>query len=139
MVRKISLTQGKFALVDDDSYGWLSQWKWYALKSCHTWYAVRKQAWFKGHQRLIAMHRHLRLCTRSENQCNRGIYKKAHSSTYKGVCRRKETLKWKAYITINSRQISLGSFDNEVKAALAYDDAAREHFGEFANTNFVDV
>lgn len=41
-MRKIPLTQGKFALVDDADFDWLNQWKWYALKTKTTFYAVRK-------------------------------------------------------------------------------------------------
>jgi len=29
-MKRIPLTQGKFALVDDADFGWLNQWQWYA-------------------------------------------------------------------------------------------------------------
>lgn len=41
MTKTIPLSQGKVALVDDQDFEWLSQWKWTALKSRTTWYAIR--------------------------------------------------------------------------------------------------
>ena len=41
MVKEIILTQDKVTLVDDEDYNYLNQFKWYAHKSGHTYYAVR--------------------------------------------------------------------------------------------------
>ncbi len=35
------LTQGKKALVDDEDYEWLNQYKWFAYRDDHNWYAAR--------------------------------------------------------------------------------------------------
>ena len=40
-MKEIQLTQGKVALVDDDMYEYLMQWKWFANKKGSTFYAVR--------------------------------------------------------------------------------------------------
>lgn len=40
--RHLSLTQGKFAIVDAADFEWLSQWKWCAAKSNGYWYAHRR-------------------------------------------------------------------------------------------------
>ena len=40
-MKEIILTQGKVALVDDDDYEYLNQWKWQAVKAPHTFYAAR--------------------------------------------------------------------------------------------------
>ena len=76
----------------------------------------------------------LRVATRSQNMAN--SRSRGGSSQYKGVCWRKDTLKWQASIKINYKQINLGSYADEVQAALAYDRAARHYFGEFARLNF---
>jgi hypothetical protein len=36
--------------------------------------------------------------------------------------------KWQAYITVNQRNIYIGSFTSELEAALAYDQAHETHF-----------
>ena len=43
--------------------------------------------------------------------------------------------KWHAQIQINKRHIRLGSFDDIKDAALAYNEAAKKHHGEFARLN----
>jgi hypothetical protein len=75
----------------------------------------------------------LRLCTRQQNCCNRKHQIKAKSK-YKGVHPRKD--KWAAVIRFKKRLRHIGVFETEVAAAMAYDDKARELFGDFAFTNF---
>jgi hypothetical protein len=75
----------------------------------------------------------LRLCTKHENQRNRRLGKN-NTSGFKGVTKsRKES--WKANIYIHGRQTYLGSFSTPELAALAYDEAANKHYGDFAKTN----
>ena len=161
-MKHIPLTQGKVAIVDDEDYDKLNKFKWQAVKKkSDIFYAVRWQG-----KTTIAMHQqilytpkgaqtdhrnhngldnrkcNLRLCTPAENQWNQkprqGI------SKYKGVCRLKGKMhkgkqykdKWRAYIKMHQKTRGLGSFQNEIDAAKAYDKAAKELFGEFANTNF---
>ena len=58
MSRKIPLTRGKVALVDDADYEWLSQWNWYAHCAGKNWYAARKRQHADGPgPNLIWMHR----------------------------------------------------------------------------------
>jgi hypothetical protein len=157
-VKEILLTQGKTALVDDQDYGWLNQWKWCALhyrgKCGDIWYAKRAIGTRK-HHKTILMHReiavraglpevdhadanglnnqrfNLRPCTGTQNQGNRRK-QVGCSSQFKGVYWFKPTSRWRACLATKS----LGYYHNEVEAALAYDAAAQKYFGQFAKLNF---
>jgi hypothetical protein len=61
------------------------------------------------------------------------------SSQYKGVSWNRLNKNWRSCIKTGGKQIPLGSFLDEKMAALAYDVAAREIFGEFANFNFPNI
>ena len=161
MSRKIALTQGKFALVDDTDYEWLNQYKWCALKGRNTFYAVRMSPRVSGKQAIIWMHReilglgkedpqqgdhrnhngldnrrgNLRICNNSQNQHNKSPQKNS-SSAFKGVCWDKQYCKWHAHIRVDSKLKHLGRFNSEIVAAKVYDKAALKNFGEFAFTNF---
>lgn len=82
----------------------------------------------------------LRNCTNMENSRNtKGRPSKRKYSKYKGV-KVVANAKYKspsfyARITVNRREIYLGSFKTEELAALAYNDAAILHFGSFAQLN----
>jgi len=70
----------------------------------------------------------LRECSKSQNRQN-----SKHLKHYKGVKFQKGL--WHARITINRVQKYLGSFRCETAAALAYNKASKEFFGEFATYN----
>ena len=72
----------------------------------------------------------------AQNTRNRAKYSTAASSKYKGVCRNKAINRWQAKICWNRKQIYLGCFTDEVEAAKAYDQAARQYHGAFASLNF---
>jgi hypothetical protein len=82
----------------------------------------------------------LRLATHQQNMFNR---RKSHTfkgkptaSYYKGVTWDRSCGRYKAQIIKNGINHYLGHFHDPRKAALAYDHAALERFGEFAQTNF---
>ena len=79
----------------------------------------------------------LRYLTTSQRQMS--IQKhKVGSSRFKGVSwviGSKD--KWAAHITLNKSRIHLGTYEDEEEAALAYDLAARDMFGEYARLNNV--
>jgi hypothetical protein len=60
------------------------------------------------------------------------------TSRFKGVCRPKKAKRWVATIKKDCVARQLGSFHDEIAAAQAYDEAARELFGEHARLNFPD-
>lgn len=104
-MKKIPLTQGHFAIVDDADYEWLNQWKWRAKKAAYLSYAARSVR-VNGKTETVYMHRlimdcpkgkevdhanrvtfdnrrdNLRICERSENQKNR-FYKSKKGSAAK--------------------------------------------------------
>lgn len=155
-MKSIPLTRGMVAIVDDSDYEFLSRWKWNALTGkSGKFYAVRTER--IGKRRCcVLMHRviagavdeeevdhrdrctlnnqrsNLRICTRSQNVQNAGV-RSDNRSGFKGVypCYGK----WRSQIRLNGKPKYLGSFPTAFQAALAYDSAAVERFGEFALTN----
>jgi hypothetical protein len=78
----------------------------------------------------------LRVCNNQQNQAN--CRKQANtSSRYKGVRWHKGQAKWNAYIKVDGEMKYLGTFIEESKAAMAYNEAAVKYFGEFAKLNEV--
>ena len=156
-MKEIKLSQDKIALVDDDDFEYINQFKWYAEKSTNTFYAGRK-----GGKTTIRMHReimktqlennigkfidhkdgnglnnqkyNLRTCTQAENGRNRHCVN--NSSGYLGVC--KKGKKWYAQIKVNKKNIYLGIFKDKKDAAKAYNEAAIKYNGEFARPNIID-
>ncbi len=80
----------------------------------------------------------LRVVTAQQNQFNQSNTK-GFSSKYKGVTFFKRDRKWQARIGYNGKTTHLGLFDTEVRAAKAYDKAARRLFGEYKNLNFSSI
>ena len=77
----------------------------------------------------------LRQCSHQQNLHNQDI--RIDTSTgYKGVHFNKESGKYRAQIAVNHKRHFLGSFADPAEAALAYDNAARKHHGEFCRVNF---
>lgn len=77
----------------------------------------------------------LRPATAAQNSGNSRVFKNKKRGTYKGVSyvpSRNSPKKWNAMIAGKN----LGYFLRERDAAVAYDQAARKRFGEFARVNF---
>ena len=77
--------------------------------------------------------KNLRPCTHQQNLRNM----RTNRSVYKGVCERKGKGFWTAQIRVNGRLLYLGRFFDPKQAALAYNEAAIKHFGEFACLNII--
>ena len=157
-MKKIPLTQGEFALVDDADFEWLSQWKWYA--SAHRgWFRVSRFKKINGKQQIVYMHRlildtpagmssdhingdtldnrriNLRICTVQQNNMNARKRNKG-TSAYKGSFWSDFHNRWRGQIVLDHKKIHLGFFFTAEEAARSYDKAAVEYFGKFAKLNF---
>lgn len=159
--RRISLTRGKYAIVDDDDFRWIRDYKWYFGGGGYPARGIDA-----GNDNVITVYMHrlimkarneekvdhrngntldnrkvnLRMATTSQNGANsRKSGKRSGrttSSRYKGVCWVSSQKRWRAYITVNKKRHHLGRFTDEKEAAKAYDAVALYHFGEFAMLNF---
>lgn len=147
-MKEIPLTQGKVALVDDEDYEYLNQFKWYAVKSRLTYYAYRNIRVRSGYggQKQIRMHsevisipsvmqydhidgnglnntrNNLRSVTPRGNAQNLHIPK---SSKYPGVSWFDRDKCWRAKINIGNWQKHLGYFKTEEEAYERYCLAVR--------------
>jgi hypothetical protein len=161
-MKKITLTQNKIALVDDCDFKDLNQHSWqgktfsngktYALRNIYcagkfiTVLMHREILGIKKEKGVLVDHRNgdtldnqrhnLRAATASQNTMNKRKRMNC-SSRFKGVYFAKWTGKWRASIQKEGKRIQLGLFRDELEAALAYDQKAKELFGEFALLNVV--
>ena len=163
-MKEIQLTQGKVALVDDEDYEYLNQWKW-CLRGTGLgkFYAIRGFSKSKkSNKGSISLHRqlmkpekgyvidhldgntlnnqkhNLRICTQSQNCSNQKI-SKSNTSGYKGVIYSQPSNKYYARITFNKKFLHLGSYIDPKDAARAYNEAAIKYHGEFANLNKIEI
>lgn len=81
----------------------------------------------------------LREATPSQNACNQAKRSVVCSSKYKGVIWYKRYEKWFACVSFERKKYSLGYFNNEDDAAIAYNLKAIELHGEFAVLNDVNI
>jgi len=154
-LKTIPLTQGYVALVSAQDFARVSAHKWRARvdKEKRTVYAVTGQGQrmhrfivgatdptvqieHKDRNGLNNQRDNLRKCVNGENQANKTKQRGAFTSKFKGVYWDKQCCAFRAKIVIRGRKIYCGKFTDEVQAALAYDEAARKHFGVFALCNF---
>ncbi len=156
--RRVPLSQGLAAIVDEGDAGEIAQHRWFAGKRKNTFYGVRHNPSPTG-PRLIYMHRtilvtagkvdhingdgldnrrcNLRAASDAENARNmRKAVNRNCSSRFKGVSRKKRAGCWVANICVDYKKVHLGYFKSEEDAARAYDAAAVSLFGAFARTNF---
>lgn len=78
----------------------------------------------------------LRPATNSANNANRAS-SRTSTSKYLGVSWKKQIGAWRATITKDGRHVFLGHFHSEIEAAVAYNNAAQRHHGQFACLNDV--
>lgn len=150
-MKEIVLYNGEVALVDDDKVELVSHYSWwldkdgYALTLVegkqtlmhHLVYGKKVMLDHKNGNKLDNTANNLRPCNKSTNAMNQKKWSKPTSSRYKGVSLFKRTGKYAAYIKKDGKRTHLGYFLTEKEAALAYNNKAKELFGEFAKLNKV--
>jgi hypothetical protein len=161
-MKEIRLTKGYVALVDDEDYDFLMQWKWQLNSDGYNLYASRTDYYSK---KGVKMHRvimntpkgmevdhvfhngldnrkfieingelkqNLRNCTHKENSKNMHCKNKI-----KGVYITKYG-RYMAKIGVDGERIYLGCFKKKEDAIIAYNNAAIKYLGEFANINIIN-
>lgn len=134
-MKEIKLTKGQYALVDDEDFDYLNQWKWkfdshgYASRTIypkgkvymHQLVNQTKKGFVTDHinqNKLDNRRNNLRTVTSSQNLHNSGISAK-NTSGYKGISLMKGRNKWAVYIHINYKKINLGYFKDIKDAVIA--------------------
>ncbi len=158
-MKEIKLTKGYVAVVDDEDYERLMDYKWHVcFQPPHDTPYARRGEGKNPNKTTISMHHHimgipffvtmdhqdrnglnnqkvnLRVCTASQNQMNAKL-RKDSSSGYKGVTWKKEHKKWAAQIQVNKKRKHLGYFLTKEEAARRYNQAATALYEEYARLN----
>lgn len=139
---EVPLTRGKVAVIDAADADEVGRFNWtatalgYASNVHRRLYLHRllmpgvKEVDHANGDKLDCRRSNLRAATRIQNSANRGVF--PHTSAYKGVSWGSQQGKWRAVIASQH----IGLFVDERDAALAYDEAARARWGEYARPNF---
>lgn len=151
---QIQLSRGKLALIDEDNFEYLNQWKWQF--DSHG-YATRRQwiAGGKGKTIKVYLHRlvmdnpvknkvdhingnkldcirtNLRVCTHSQNLMNRGKNIN-NTSGFKNIFFDRVRNKWRVEIKVNYKPIYIGRFTNKEDAIKEQIVAEKKYFGEYS-------
>ena len=152
LMKKIPLTQGHFALIDNMDWELLSKYKWIAQKHSRSETLLYVTTVIKD--KVIRMHRlvtrakqgeivdhingdgldnrrkNLRFCTFSQNSANARLSKR-NKTGFKGVC---FMPKYQLYLAQMAGEY-LGLFKDPVEAAIAYNIKAKKKYGKFAYQN----
>lgn len=164
-MKEIELTQGMVALIDEEDFDRVNQYKWHLSKTHKNKSYCEYQIYDgKGNRVRRYMHRfilnivdksieidhidgnglnnqkqNLRESNRNENMSNRTVNNKNNTSGYRGVYWHKAGNKWMASLQHKGKYVYLGLYEDKDEAAHAFDKKARELFGEFCGKlNFPD-
>ena len=158
-VYRIPLTQRQFAIVDEEDFNRLSQFKWQAcwMKNSHSYYAMRhtptrggakrrtilmsreimgfpegRMVDHRNHNTLDNRRENLRVATAEQNNRNAKI-RIDNSSGFKGVNYHKINRRWTATVRVNGIQTYLGSFVTKEEAVEVRRSVSEKLYGQFVN------
>lgn len=163
LVIKSKLCGTHTVLYDDEDEHIIQSFKWRLCRVKKGLYGPIVVGWNKSKRQNIAIHRaimnppkelcvdhinlnrldnrrcNLRLATIAEN--NRNIWRHRKNTTgYKGVSFRKNSARnpWEARISVDGKNVHIGNYPTKEQAALAYNEAAKKYYGDFARLNKVE-
>lgn len=158
MSRKIPLTKGYEAVIDDEDWELVTRYKWHAVpkifKNGKVYVRAAARIWNKTEKKyenwvvsnwimrppkgMVVDHingnpldnrrENLRVCTQSQNIFNKKASTPGITSKYRGVSWDKRRGKWKCVITKNGKQIQIGRYETEKGAAVAYNLHIEKYF-----------
>lgn len=156
MSKEITLCHGEIVIIDDEDYGRVSCYSWH--------YDSGRRALAHIGGKCVPMHRfilnapkgvevdHINHDTLDNRKCNLRLVTKSQnmqnmlghidgSSKYKGVSLHQcgPARSYHARIMKDHKQNHLGAFSTQEAAALAYNKAATELFGEYACLNEIGI
>jgi hypothetical protein len=162
-MKKIPLTQGLFAIVDDEDFKRLSKFKWWAERD-HSTRSVRARRYshliktdtgklrkiyvFMHNEILANQHSgrvdHINLDTLDNRRsnlrlcshkqnCRNRRMRSDNTTGFKAVKKNKKG--FGAFISTDQGRVWTGTFRTAIEAARAYNEAAKKHYGEFARLN----
>lgn len=149
MSKKIELTKGRVAIVDDDIFDFVSPLKWSAHPDGRTCYAERNITTFDGKRKRITLHHviagfplnkleidhidgnglnnqrsNLQIVTHRQNCMNNFLRRtKRTKSLYVGVHQSTTKGKWVSHVRVKKIIYYLGTFTSQIKAFNAYKEA----------------
>jgi hypothetical protein len=157
-MKTIPLSQGKFAIVDDEDFVRLNQFKWFAFKNHQVWYSGRndrtgpkrktvylhhevlrcptsRQVDHRDRDGLNNQKYNLRYASNVQNQMNKVGWGKVGLKGVRIQANHKGSNPFQARIQLNGKVFSLGTYPTSIEAAKAYNAKALELFGQFARLN----
>lgn len=146
-------------IIDAEDFNKIKEYYWYVGKKPNAFYVItninknNKRTTLKLHRLIMDFPENmdidhinhntfdnrktnLRICKHNKNTKNHKININ-NTSGFKGVTWFKYTKKWSVGIFSDGNRVHIGYFDDKIKAAMAYNEAAKKYHGEFANLNNV--
>lgn len=150
-MKEIQLTKGQVAIVDDEDYEWLKQWKWHAVEACGGGFYAKGTMHTRN---IYYMHRvilekmlgrpidkkmcadHINGSKLDNRRCNlREVtqsinrYNSARCKNAGGAYFDKRGKSYYAYVSVNGKTVNAGRFATEEEANRAFWEMKRRVIG----------